>query len=45
VLRLDGTNATEGRAMIESRLSDMLILADSMPAGAARAVELAGAAS
>ena len=45
VLRLDGTNATEGRAMIESRLSDMLMLADSMPAGATRAVELAGTAS
>ena len=45
VLRLDGTNATEGRAMIEPRLSGMLVLADSMPAGAARAVELAGTGS
>lgn len=42
VLRLDGTNAIEGRAMIEPHLSDMLMLADSMPAGAARVVELAG---
>ena len=45
VLRLDGTNAAEGRAMIEPRLSNMLMLADSMPTGAARAVELAGTAS
>ena len=42
VLRLDGTNADQGRAMIASRLSEMLMLADSMPAGAAKAVELAG---
>ena len=42
VLRLDGTNASEGRAMIEPRLSEMLLLADSMPTGAAKAVELAG---
>ena len=45
VLRLDGTNAIEGRAMIEPHLSEMLMLADSMPTGAARAVELAGIAS
>ncbi|MDE0171533.1 MAG: ADP-forming succinate--CoA ligase subunit beta [bacterium] len=43
VLRLDGTNAEQGRAMIAPRLSEMLMLADSMPAGAAKAVELAGA--
>lgn len=41
VLRLDGTNANKGRAMIEPLLSNMLMLADSMSAGAARAVELA----
>lgn len=42
VLRLDGTNARQGRAMIGPRLSDMLMMADSMPSGARRAVELAG---
>ncbi len=41
VLRLDGTNAVEGRAMIEPFLSNMLMTADSMSAGAVRAVELA----
>ena len=45
VLRLDGTNADEGRAMIAPHLSEMLMLADSMPAGAARAVGLAGVRS
>ena len=42
VLRLDGTNAREGRAMIAPRLSDMLVMADTMPSGARKAVELAG---
>lgn len=42
VMRLDGTNAGEGRAMLEPKLSDMLMLADSMLDGARKAVELAG---
>ena len=42
VLRLDGTNASEGRAMLEPHLSDMLILADGMLDGAEKAVQLAG---
>ena len=42
VLRLDGTNALEGRAMIQPHLSGMLMLTDSMPAGAEWVVELAG---
>ena len=41
VLRLDGTNAVEGQAMIEPHLSGMLMVSDSMPAGAVKAVELA----
>ena len=45
VMRLDGTNASEGRAMLEPKLSDMLVLADSMLDGARRAVELAGVSS
>ena len=45
VMRLDGTNASEGRAMLEPKLSDMLVLADSMLDGARRAVELAGGSS
>ena len=45
VLRLDGTNASEGRAMVEPRLSEMLMVADSMPAGAGKVVELAGSGS
>jgi len=42
VMRLDGTNAGDGRAMLEPKLSDMLMLADSMLDGARKAVELAG---
>ena len=45
VLRLDGTNALEGRAMIEPYLSEKLMLAGTMLAGAAKAVELASAGS
>ena len=45
VLRLDGTNASEGRAMLEPDLSDMLMLADGMLDGARRAVELAGSSA
>ena len=43
VLRLDGTNADRGREMLEERMSEMLQLADSMPAGAERAVAIARA--
>ena len=42
VLRLDGTNADQGRAMVAPRLSEMLMMAGSMSGGAARAVALAG---
>lgn len=42
VLRLDGTNADQGRAMVAPRLSEMLMMAGSMSGGAARAVEIAG---
>ena len=42
VLRLDGTNAAQGLAMLRPVLSDRFVTADSMPAGARRAVELAG---
>lgn len=41
VLRLDGTNADQGREMLQGRMSDMLQLADSMLAGAGRAVAIA----
>jgi len=44
VLRLDGTNADQGRAMVAPRLSEMLMMAGSMSGGAARAVEIAGSA-
>ena len=42
VLRLDGTNAAQGLAMLRPVLSDRFVTADSMPAGARKAVELAG---
>lgn len=42
VLRLDGTNAAQGLAMLRPVLSERFVTADSMPAGARRAVELAG---
>ena len=42
VLRLDGTNADQGRAMVAPRLSEMLMMAGSMSGGAARAVAIAG---
>ena len=41
VLRLDGTNADQGREMLQGRMSDMLQLADSMLAGAGRAMAIA----
>ncbi len=43
VLRLDGTNADQGREMLQGRMSEMLQLADSMLAGAGRAVAIARA--
>ena len=45
VMRLDGTNAAEGRAMLEPKMSEMLTLADSMLDGAKKVVELAGGAT
>ncbi len=41
VLRLDGTNASEGRRMVAPYLSPMLMMSDSMADGAAAAVEIA----
>ncbi len=42
VLRLDGTNAAEGRALLQPHLSDRLIAEPTMLDAARRAVELAG---
>ena len=41
VIRLDGTNADEGRAILEPNLTDKLMMADTMLAAAEKAVELA----
>jgi len=43
VIRLDGTNAEEGRAILEPHLSDRLQIQPTMLDAARRAVELAGA--
>ncbi|HLG92399.1 MAG TPA: succinate--CoA ligase subunit beta, partial [Acidimicrobiales bacterium] len=43
VLRLDGTNSSEGRAIISQHLSEMLQSEPTMMGAARRAVELAGA--
>jgi len=43
VVRLDGTNAAEGRVILEERASDQLIPQPTMLAAARRAVEIAGA--
>ena len=43
VIRLDGTNADEGRAILEPRLSDRLMMSDTMLSAARLAVELAEA--
>ena len=43
VIRLDGTNAEEGRAILEPHLSDKLQMAPTMLGAAAKAVELADA--
>jgi len=42
VIRLDGTNADEGRAILRPNLSDQLMMEDTMLDAARRAVELAG---
>jgi len=42
VIRLDGTNAEEGRAILKPHLSDRLMMEDTMLSAAAKAVELAG---
>jgi len=42
VVRLDGTNAAEGRAILEPLLSDRLMMEPTMLDAARRAVELAG---
>jgi succinyl-CoA synthetase beta subunit len=41
VIRLDGTNAEEGRAILEPHLSDQLQMQPTMLAAASTAVELA----
>ncbi len=41
VIRLDGTNAVEGRRILEPRLGDGLMMEDTMLSAARRAVELA----
>lgn len=43
VVRLDGTNAEQGRAMLKEHESETLIAASTMLEAAAKAVELAGA--
>jgi succinyl-CoA synthetase beta subunit len=43
VVRLDGTNAAEGRVILEERASDQLIPQPTMLEAARRAVEIAGA--
>ena len=45
VVRLDGTNAAEGRLILNEQASDMLVPQPTMLDAARRAVELAGAAS
>jgi len=42
VIRLDGTNADEGRAILAGHLSDKLQMAPDMLTAARKAVELAG---
>ncbi|NNF55065.1 MAG: ADP-forming succinate--CoA ligase subunit beta [Acidimicrobiales bacterium] len=41
VVRLDGTNAAEGRAILKPKLSDRLMMEETMLSAAAKAVELA----
>ena len=40
VIRLDGTNADEGRAILEPNLSEKLLMEDTMLDAAKKAVEL-----
>ena len=40
VIRLDGTNADEGRAILEPNLSEILLMEDTMLDAAKKAVEL-----
>jgi succinyl-CoA synthetase beta subunit len=42
VIRLDGTNAEEGRAILQPHLSDRLVMAPTMVEAARKAVEAAG---
>lgn len=42
VVRLDGTNAAEGRAILEQNLSDKLMMLPDMLSAAKKAVEIAG---
>ncbi|MGI9616405.1 MAG: ADP-forming succinate--CoA ligase subunit beta, partial [Acidimicrobiales bacterium] len=42
VIRLDGTNAVEGRELLAPHLDDKLMMADTMLDAARKAVELAG---
>ncbi len=42
VIRLDGTNATEGRELLAPHLNEKLMMADTMLDAARKAVELAG---
>ena len=42
VIRLDGTNAEEGRAILAPALNDKLMMAPDMLTAARKAVELAG---
>ena len=41
VIRLDGTNAEEGRAILRPKLSEELVMEETMLDAARRAVELA----
>ena len=41
VIRLDGTNADEGRAILAPNLNDKLMMEDTMLSAAEKAVELA----
>jgi succinyl-CoA synthetase beta subunit len=41
VIRLDGTNAEEGREILRPHLDDMLMMEDTMLSAARRSVELA----
>jgi succinyl-CoA synthetase beta subunit len=45
VVRLDGTNAAEGRVILEERASEQLIPQPTMLEAARKAVDLAGASS